>query len=199
MKRTGFTLIELMISIGILAIGGAMVATAFVVSMAENKESVKYTMGALVSENALAICRQKLRHSDLNGTVAVAEGKYTDVTEYITPAEAAYPMARLESETPAADWPRVKAEDWIEIDSIDYPSARYGWFVGARQPQAGVNDYELSIVVYEKFLPKDRPGHEIQFAPSCKAVKYVPAEPEENPNPRDPTILCWITRTALRP
>jgi len=234
-RRNGFTLVELMVAIGILAIGAAMVASVFPVAMLENKKSVEHTMGALISENALALCRQKLRHSDLNNAVAVAEGKYTDVTEYITPAEAAYPMARLESETPAADWPSVEAQDWITVEGTTYPSARYGWMVSARQLRnidsptrtvdglfvcpicneayltrelaikcrdahdVRLNDYELSIIVYRKFLPTDRPGHELQFDPSYKKVNYVPEDPEENPNPRNPTVSCWVTRTSLQP
>jgi len=188
--QPGFSLIELMVAIGILAIGAAMIASAFPVAMMENKESVEHTMAALVSENALAICHNKLRHSILNNRVEVDEDKYTDVTGHITPAEVAYPMPRPKSDNP---------EDWVRVEGRDYPSARYGWMVGARQMRDAesvrLNDYELSIVVYQKFLPKDRPGHELKLVePECKKVKYTVGT-----NPRDPTVgRRWVVRTSLR-
>ena len=190
LDQGGFSLIELMIAIGILAIGGAMVASAFPVAMMENKESVEYTMAALVSENALAICRNKLRHSVLNNRVAVDDDKYTNVTGHITLAEAAYPMPRPKTDNP---------EDWITVEGRDYPSSRYGWMVGARQIRDAdgvrLNDYELSIVVYRKFLSKDRPENEIKFDPSCKKVNYTVGSTPR----RDPTIGCWVVRACLRP
>lgn len=206
----GFSLIELMIAIGILAVGAAMVASAFPVAMMENKESVEHTMAALISEDALAICRNKLRHSVLNNSVAIQQDKYTDVTENITLAEAAYPMPRLKDETPgdtsaerAANWAKIKAKDWMTVAGSDYPTARYGWMVGARQirdaESVRLNDYELSIVVYEKFLPKDRPGHEIKLDSSCKKVNYAADGATVAPNSRDPTIGCWVVRVSLRP
>ena len=189
----GFSLIELMIAIGILAIGAAMVASAFPVAMLENKESVEYTMTALVSENALAICRNRLPHSILNNRVAVDEDKYTNVTGHITLPEGAYPMPRWpsKSEYPSVD---MYEEDWITVENRDYPSARYGWMVGARQPKVGVNDYELSIVVYQKFLPEDRPGTELKLNSACSKVNYTVGT-----NPRDPTLGRWVVRTSLRP
>ena len=186
----GFSLVELMIAIGILAIGAAMIASAFPVAMLENQESVEHTIAAVVSENALAICRNKLRHSILNNNVAVQEGEYTNVTGHISVVEAAYPMPR-----PKSDYP----EDWITVKGRDYPSSRYGWMVGARQIRdpdgVRLNDYELSIVVYQKFLPEDRPAHEIKLASSCRKVNYT-----VGPTPRrDPTVGNWVVRASLRP
>lgn len=222
----GFSLVELMVAIGILAIGAAMVASAFPVAMLENKESVEHTMGALISENALAICRNRLRHCYLNGNVKVEEDKYTNVTGYITGPEGAYPMPRYKIETPDDpttpfdEWELVKAQDWwaewpegedapaewatSEVAHTDYPSARYGWMVGARQIRdaegVGLNDYELSIVVYEKFVPTDRPGHELRFDSTCTKVNYAPGGETVDLDARDPTVgRCWVVRTSLRP
>ena len=184
----GFSLIELMIAIGILAIGAAMVASAFPVAMLENKESIEHTMGAVVAENALAICRNRLRHSLLDRKVPTQVDQFTDVTNYMTLSEVSYPMPRPKGQHP---------EDWVSVSGRDYPSARYGWMVGARQligeKQAPINDYELSIVVYEKFLPTDRPWNELTLVkPECKKVNY-------SGGPRDPTLVCWVVRTCLRP
>ena len=205
--QDGFSLVELMVAIGILAIGAAMVASAFPVAMLENKESVEYTMGALISENALAICRNRLRHCHLNGNVTDEEDEYTNVTTSIALPELAYPMPRwvTKSEYPDDDDDKSYNEDWFthDLDDKDYPTARYGWMVGARQVRdaegVGLNDYELSIVVYEKLLPTDRPGHELKLDDECKNVDYVPEDATANPNPRNPTIGRWVVRTSLRP
>ena len=179
-NQPGFSLIELMIAIGILAIGAAMIASAFPVAAMENKKSVEYTMGALVGENALAICRNKLRHSVLDGPM---DGTFRDITNSMTVGERTYPIPRPKGQHP---------EDWVTVSGTDYPSARYAWMVGARQLSDGVNDYELSIVVYEKFLPNDRPGNELTMDNSCKKVNYSGGS-------RDPTLTCWVVRTCLRP
>ena len=191
--QPGFSLIELMIAIGILAIGAAMIASAFPIAMLENKESIEHTMGAVVAENALAICRNRLRHSLLDGkveaTVEWQADRFTDVTNYMTLSEVSYPMPRPKGQHP---------EDWVTVSGRDYPSARYGWMVGAqqltdRQGTRRLNDYELSIVVYEKFLPTDRPWNELTLVePECKKVNY-------SGGPRDPTLVCWVVRTCLRP
>lgn len=189
--QPGFSLIELMMAIGILAIGAAMVASAFPLAMLENKESVEHTMGAMVAENALAICRNKLRHSLLDKKVEVQVDRFTNVTNYMTLSEVSYPMPRPKGQHP---------EDWVTVGGTDYPSARYGWMVGARQMTDAqgtrrLNDYELSIVVYEKFLPKDRPGNELKMdEPECKKVNYTVGA-----SPRDPTVARWVVRTCLRP
>ncbi|GAH84705.1 unnamed protein product, partial [marine sediment metagenome] len=138
----------------------------------------------------------------LNNRVEVKEGEYSNQTGHIALAEAAYPMPRWPTKSEYPQTPlgeKLCEEDWVRVERRDYPRARYGWMVGARQIRNAegvrLNDYELSIVVYQKFLPKDRPVYELKLdEPKCKKVKYTVGT-----NPRDPTIGRWVVRTSLRP
>ncbi len=146
-KQSGFTLMELMMSLGILVVGLSMIATAFPSAMLENKRSVADTSATMVSENAAAICRVRLSHNAIKGSVS---GQISNVSWQIIPAERAYPIAR-----PIG----VHPKDWVEIppnSGVYYPSSRYGWLLAARQPSGNdCNDYQLVIVPYRKFLPTD--------------------------------------------
>ncbi len=63
--RVGFSLTEVMIALGILAVGLAMVGAAFPAALLENKKSVENTMGALICDNGAAVCLSTLSHGDL--------------------------------------------------------------------------------------------------------------------------------------
>lgn len=127
-NQTAFTLIEVMIAIGIFAVGAAMVATTFPAAILENMESADYMMGTLISENALAICRGTLKHGDVAG-VGTTFTASSDITNLIPDSDKMYPVGDMES--------------------------RYGWIVAARHMTAGANDYQLAIVVYRRFSRTD--------------------------------------------
>ena len=55
----GFSLTELMISIGILAIGLAMVATLFPAALEINRRSTREILGALICENGIAVAKMR--------------------------------------------------------------------------------------------------------------------------------------------
>ncbi|MDY7011685.1 MAG: prepilin-type N-terminal cleavage/methylation domain-containing protein [Planctomycetota bacterium] len=149
-KQSGFSLVELMMSLGILVVGLAMVATAFPTAMMETKFSVEDSMATMISENAAAICRVRLSHITIKDSVS---GQVADVSSLISRAERAYPVVR-------GDHTSVPKE-WVEIPSGSgdyYPLSLYGWLLAARQPSSNdVNDYQLVIVPYRKFLPGDKP------------------------------------------
>lgn len=188
-RPAGYTLVELLIAMGILGIGLGLIATAFPSAMLENKASVHDTMSTIIAENAAAICRTRLSHSQLVGLPLTHE--FRDISDLIHdlihPAERAYPTPVGK---PTAQGPHVlqigsswyRPEDWFEDPNNPgdyYPSSRYGWLVAARRvlpgwrqtdplPDPLPNDYQLVIVPYRKFNPTDRPGqqpgHEIRFA-----------------------------------
>ena len=56
-RQRGFSLPELMISIGILAIGLAMVAAVFPAAIALNRRSVKSVIGSIIAEDGLALAK----------------------------------------------------------------------------------------------------------------------------------------------
>ena len=149
LNKSGFTLMELMIALGILAVGLALVSTAFPSAMMENKESVEKTMTTIIGENALAICHIRLSHNDIKDIVGTT---LTDITDRIPLAERAYPIAQGE--------PAGNNDDWIETPagSGNYlPSSRYGWLLVAKQFGGDDdNDYLLVIVPYRKLLPDDQ-------------------------------------------
>ena len=62
---TGFSLVEVMVALGILAFALPMVASALMMGMMENELSVKATMGAMVADNAVAMLRIRARNEDV--------------------------------------------------------------------------------------------------------------------------------------
>ena len=56
-KRAGFSLTELMIAIGIMAIGLAMVASLFPAALAINRRSTQEILGTIICENGIALTK----------------------------------------------------------------------------------------------------------------------------------------------
>ena len=68
----GFTMMELMLTIGILAIALTMVSGLFPVAVKENNESYKDIVGTLICENGLAVAKTMLEKSDIStSTLAI--------------------------------------------------------------------------------------------------------------------------------
>jgi len=63
---TGFTLIEILIAIGILSVGLLCAAAMFPAAVKENQNSFSNSMGSLICENGLAILRGKMRHDEMS-------------------------------------------------------------------------------------------------------------------------------------
>lgn len=81
--RRGFSLTELMISIGILAVGLVMAGSLFPAAMQANRRSVRDVLGSIICENGLAIAKarwaalspQELRRPGLSRFVTTASGR----------------------------------------------------------------------------------------------------------------------------
>ena len=206
-NQTAFTLIEVMIAIGIFAVGAAMVATTFPAAILENMESSDYMMGTLIAENALAICRGTLRHRDVvaHGGVGTTFTTSSDITDLIPDSDRMYPVGDMDS--------------------------RYGWIVAARHMTAEANDYQLAIVVYRRFSDKDTPslsgatvtgkqvtasggvlGAPVIHAGTGKSAKVIDGAGNLNISPgdgsaltvsnpdgeRSPAFYCLVARMSLR-
>ncbi len=174
----GYSLVELMIALGVLGVGLGLIATLFPSAMLENKDSVQDTVGTLMAENAVATCRTVLRHSGAGGLSTAVTGQLSEISSYVSLADRAYPAPVGKTTAQAGYTQQVgslyyRPEDWTQhpLDNLWYPTARFGWLAAARnvrpanwQPIDPVpNDYQLVIVPYRKFNANDRPGEEIRF------------------------------------
>lgn len=78
-RRQGFTLTEIMIAMGILAVGMGMVAGALHAGIQTHIRTIDDIMRQLIGDNSLAIVQASLRHSATNGITdqyqAEASGK----------------------------------------------------------------------------------------------------------------------------
>lgn len=192
-SSAGYSLIELMIALGILGTATLLIATAFPAAMMMNKESVHHTMGTIIAENALAICRTRLTHSQLTNPAGFTlDHQFQDITDLIPLAERAYPTPMGKPiEDPAyaqqvGSW-WYKPEDWLEIPAASgefYPASRYGWLVLARRvlpgwtpgnlpPSPLPNDYQFVILTYRKFNVTDRPRPDPSYPTGPAAVELV--------------------------
>jgi len=63
-RRAGFSLAELLISVGILSIGLSMCATLFPAALKENERSLNNVLGTLICENALSLGKVSLNGDD---------------------------------------------------------------------------------------------------------------------------------------
>jgi len=109
--RQGFSLAELMISIGILAVGLTMAGALFPAALQASRESLKDVLGSIICENGLAVA--KARWASLTDEEFLANGgalaKFRDATiraeelevladdgadhpDFLTSAEVAYPL-----------------------------------------------------------------------------------------------------------
>jgi prepilin-type N-terminal cleavage/methylation domain-containing protein len=188
MTGRAFSLVELMMALGILTVGATMIASAFPVAMVENKASIEATTGTIVAENALAICRIRLSHSALNGIVD--NSGWTDVSDRIDPGDRAYPTAPGPADENPAHW-FEKGGQW-------YPNSMTGWLVAARQPVENSNSYDLAIVVYRKPKQKDRPGEELTLDLSTGDDVRLMWDGEEGEVELDP-IAKWKVRVPIAP
>ena len=181
-SSAGYSLIELMIALGILGTAALLIATAFPAAMMMNKESVHYTMGTIIAENALAICRTRLTDSEL--TTRGVNHEFQDITDLIPLAERAYPTPVGKPAEQVPVYTRLvnswwyKPGDWADLPAGSgdfYPASRYGWLVAARRvlpgwtpgsplPSPLPNDYQFVILPYHKFNVADRPLAEITFS-----------------------------------
>jgi hypothetical protein len=178
--------VELMIALGVLGGGLALIGTIFPAAMIENKESVTDTMATIIAENGVVICRT-LRHSVMepvwkNAFDTPAGGRQNnlqDVSFLLSLEDRAYPVPVGLQADPGGYTLQLgslwyRPEDWVQspVDSQYYPASRYGWMVLARpiRPATWVagepipNDWQFVVVPYRKFRPSDRPGFEVTFA-----------------------------------
>ena len=125
MKRKGFCLAELMVAIGIMAIGLILAATLFPAAIREHSRSARSVMGVIISENALETVMATLKHPLKDNGGTLVEADMLNCTENIQPPE-------------------------IRRYPVGDPSTKYGFLVFARVKTKDKNDYILSMVSFIK-------------------------------------------------
>lgn len=152
-KSSAFTLVELMIALGILAIGLTMIATAFPTGVRNVNDAWDDTMVTLIAENGLAITRAKLTHTRCSVPGGVSS---------VVMSEQTFPFgAAILGIAPG-----------IHQGDLIYPigslTSRYSWRVCMYRPvptgaaaiamgQTNPNLYQVMIAVHRKNTPVSQP------------------------------------------
>ena len=190
----GYSLMEVMIAMGVLAIALPMVATVFLSGALENAKSIETTMGTLVAENALAIVRARLTHADLMERFGTGR---TDPTKFWEISPDLVPLVDLE-------WNPARGTD----QSGPRDRETYACVVLVQRVVADANDYRLIAVPFRWFQPSNT------FKSVEVIIRYDPDERDmdmvtkhevllADPDGDDPTesadIGFLVQRTAMRP
>jgi len=188
-----FSLVELMIALGVMGVGLVLIASVFPAAMMKNKESISDTMATIIAENAVAVCRARLSHSRMLTELDQAtQHQFQDISRLIPLADRAYPSPIGRRDDPGG-WQQIGSlwyemepgeEEWMDIQGHWYPASRYGWLVAARRVLTGwqsgdplPNDYQLVIVPYRKLDRQHRPTSDgIQPAEICFAGVSVASD-----------------------
>ena len=124
-RAGGFTLAEIMIAMGILAVGMGMIAAALHAGISVHVRTMDDIMRQLIADNALAIVQAQVRHSNYNGITK--DYKLVNTTHF-GPTDLRYPTQ--ESKTPYG------AAVFMKKRVIDEAAGTYA------------NDYEVLVIPY---------------------------------------------------
>ena len=132
----GYSLLEVMIALGILAIALPMLAAAFMAGMVENEDSVENTMALMIAENAIAATRARVSHLDL--TTAFGDGQMGSPEQI--------PLGVL----------KRKDLDWKPYNHVDgFAATPFSCAVMAQRLTAKGNDYRLVAIPFRRFVDTD--------------------------------------------
>ncbi len=127
-SRQGFTLTEIMIALGVLAVGMGMAAGAFHAGIQNHIITVDEIRRTMIGENAVAVAKARL-NADVNLPPPTADGNLqwkqlcTEVNQRLGDHDTHYPIG---------------------------PGARLGFFaLGARAKPRPRNDFKFMVIVYE--------------------------------------------------
>ena len=147
-----FTLLELLIAMGILAVGGAMAAALFPAAIRENQRANNSVVGNNICENALSTLQAKLSSTSAPPPPYFSAGMlvpYIGFGQTNTNTDNVYPQPYFPKPTsPDADDP-----DWYDDGGTVVPKSLRGFLVLGRQISevAGVFTYQLVIVSYRLY------------------------------------------------
>ena len=124
-RHKGFSLAEVLIAIGVLGIGIAMIGVLFPTALAESKSSVNSVMGTMICQNGFAVCKALIscNLSDINDST----------TFHTIPSSALGDRART--------YPFARDSD---------PASARGFVALAKRAAVNGNDFYLVTVSYTK-------------------------------------------------
>ncbi len=131
--RGGFSLAELMIAIGILAVGLVMAGSLFPAAMQANRRSVKDVMGSIICENGLAIAKARW------AALTPQEVSRPGLSRFVTTASARQELLQVLADDSTEGQELILPEGRLYPQG--YADARYG-FVLMMRPMDDDDDPE---------------------------------------------------------
>ena len=129
MRAKGFSLVEILIAIGILGVGLAMVAIAFPLGLQQSKRTVDASRAALAAQSIASLLQAKSdKILNANPRLIVGEAKKVDGSLEIVSMGAEGDAFCVDSENPEQScfvcnpWREVYggSVDWANVDPADY-------------------------------------------------------------------------------
>ena len=136
----GFTLAEILIALGILAIGMSMVAAIFPAAMEFNRRSNNSTLGTIICENGLTLSELKL-------TAEVLDAAASPGQLLIYADDAHYTDNPSNPDPPAVPPPFTRKQQHYPTDT---DTSRTGFVMMARKDPNKGSTYQLVTVAYRK-------------------------------------------------
>ena len=111
----GFTLAEILVALGILAVGMSMVAAIFPAAMEYNRDSTNKTLGAIICENGLIVSELALTAEVVDGLAPTLMTVFADDAnfKYISQKQQRYPTEGDPSKTGFAMMVRSMAPEGL--------------------------------------------------------------------------------------
>ena len=177
-RWSGFTLVEVMIAMGILAMALPMIASTLMAGMIAKKEAVEKTMATIVAENAISILRVRASNQAL--TAAWGAGKGATLLQVpnsiISTADKAY--------KPCGE------------------ASLYGYEVLGQRMADNANDFRFAVLVYRKVSDADTVSSAtasfdasdlIVVPPTAGCYKVTLSSGSDSA-----AIYCYVARMSLR-
>ena len=154
----GFTLIEIMLAMGIMAVGMAMVAALFPAAILQSKDADHYTKSVLISRNAEAVICAEANYAGF--FVGLGDTEFHVLTINDTPGGVIHSQdATYPTDGPPAD-------------------SSYGWVALVRRVTAGANDYQFVVIPFRK-LPSIDYGDDDRPDDPQRVTMGLDADPDE--------------------
>lgn len=174
-RAGGFTLAEVMLALGILGFALPMVAAALLAGVLETQESFDNTMSTMLEENALAVLRCRVTHSDLMSKWGPGQ------------------MASFQ-QLPDG----LIHDDDLVYSPFDDPELRtkFACVIMGRRMAPNANDYLFVVMAYRKLRDNDDID-DVKFNPDDPLQTYVRLQ-SSGPN-QSAMVNYLLVRMALKP